>query len=1037
MTARRASILLFALGVVTVLTVLCYGFLQSVVGLRSGSRAVELQSLAMRSAESGAQHVLEQVLRDHVAGGPTRMDSLALAAFRAHHFPFAAFNITATPRDGRITDLHDVAPENYLHHPAWNRSGSAYEYEEEWGQHMNDQQTGSFAGPHDGRGRWLEPGLHGYGAPHSLLWNGATWQLPGLPVRFGDGDGQDLDGAGWLDGELDDVGVYLARTAPWSVARSTSVDVRSPLVAGGAGVRCQPLLLDKDLRRMPYATASEALQVRREARYRLRYAAMVRDLDGLLLVNPDARLDWRAVGSPDPRAYADPELARVVRHLHAVHNLVLPLTRFDRDARLGSIAARVEHVYLGRGSTMNYATAAGDGLPRTFPLMYRQDGELVSRFMSTWYDNNNWRSVDHRTNPQPIPADRIFGPLQDPAGWQPVASTAGTKGHTWRHDLLGPQYSFFNANLAVRGTASDTLSDNRNLDGDYHPLMWLTTPFGAGLRTDRGGRYRAAVDTPWHLNLLTAHPMVLRALIIGSMPPGAVTVNYVRTATPYDASSTTYRSTTRGINDLWNRSHSPAFEHYPAPARASPAICPDYRSRSAVPGEPLYRHPQLRYPGPLLFNGLPPDGDGRTAVSDGVGAVIDVSTRALAKDPHVGFDYLMDYDGGDTGLGFPAVGAPSDIGWTGKDVAGTDGNPDDKDSQTGTTLATPRRAHWDRLQRDYDRVEYRLGPDAFWRDLGVAFNAAVTVARRGHARFEGMNYQPRSTDAFQTSPECRPPTLAAFDRLLLACLGHDPDDPAAPPPTMPDKQAWGGNPPVRYTPNRNLATANDSAVLPDISVRLWSETALAPDPDAAVDPAPNLTVAAGAASSTYTATAAQRTQAAELVVNDFRFSLLGSSPAYSLAFRPLDLNGDGLVAFSGYAASRHVIADAGQEAARNRFRIDEDCPAQAGGQGEWASDLDGDGRLSLAEFRAAGIEPFCMTGNLFIGQSRFWHAIIRGEVWDNGLRQQTAQATLETVWLVDQAEAAERGEAGRQFSTQVVFQRWHHNMYQGLNRRGD
>ncbi len=1058
-TVRRGSFLLFAIGITTLVTVLCFGFVRAMVQQRAAGQSNAMRLLAMQAAQLGADHAFEQILRDRVNEPLTRFDGPARAVFRAHHLPLCSSREHGDPVDTRVGDLSDTSTENLLHEPLWwHRFGTDSYTDDGWDS--NDLMfTGisAFKQGTDGRGRWIEPGLYGPGTPLPLVVAGATLQLPALPVRFGDDDGMDADGAGWQDGDFAAVGVNMTRStvsaSNAAVTRDATVDVLTPLLTAGIGTRCAPLLLDADLRRLPATTRQEYLDARRTARYRLRYACEVRDLDGLLLINPDADLKYREIISPDPSdpSYAGrADLARVVRAAHALPNLIRPLTALT--GIYASTAPRLQHVFLGRGFATNVDRVSDTNYwPRSFPLMYRS----TNRSEFWWFLGDQLSSWGARNLPAPGMATELWAPsaaVPLPGGGVLLARSAGTAGtFAWRHDMTGPLYSFMAVPSAVDGTDStdgspspshnDAELEGNKSGGSLQALQWWTTPFGRGLTADGVGRYGAAVDTPWHINLLTANPLVVRAMLYASVPPSAVQVYFGRRGSgASDPASRSYWSPARAGSDVWNVRQSPAFLRYPAPRRLTPAVSPDYRQPDAMSGEAGYRFPQRIYPGPLLFNGAAPtlttlNATTGSASSDDVGALIDVSaahvnggqewaSASLAVDPATGFSFTGIPDRGVTGNG-----------WIGP-VAGV----------------LPY-TNWTQIGGNYNVAIMRPQDNSIWLDVLTALNQAVAVARHGHARYAALAYVPRSNDAFHTAAECQPMTLREFDRLFLNCLGHDPDNPAAAPPAL---KAWRATnnsykpqPPGRYTPSGNLWTsANGATKLAAVNVTIYNEAGI----DVWLPGAPL------PSSTGYAASPRHRTQAAELVINDLRFSLFGSSPDYSKEFRPLDLNGDGFVAFSGYATNRLVINPAyiapdrpasqtlTEEQVRDLFCINQDAVVAASavwpqGAGEWATDSDADGRISPAEYQAAGITPFCQGGNFFLGHSRFWAVTVRGELWDNALRRQAAQTTLETVLMLDQAEEADRAPASaawrrqRQYSSQVIFQRWHYNLFQGLNVR--
>jgi len=907
-----------------------------------------MRLLAMRAAESGAQHAYGSLIRDYTSSAITILDGQGRASFRAHYLPFTASRNLANPGDPTVFDLNDISAENLLHEPLW------------YDQHDGHVPTGfsvretAFQGQPstfqvDGRGRWIEVGVEGPPGDWPLSIGAATRRLPTLPVRFGDGDGQDLDGTGWFHGDVEavDDGLDLNRVPSYRNRASPSpddlIDVRASLLNASNGSRLAPLLLDAELRRLPAATRSELLAARAKARYRLRYAVEIRDLDGLLLVNPDPGFAPSQLVNPDPRTYADPQVARVVRSMQALPNLFAPVA--NRSGDFGSTGARLQHLFAGRGFANNFARRSdADPWPRAFPLMYRATDRDP-----WWLFLDGGGAPVGGGSPQ---ATELWHRLGDPAvasGGQQLPSASPNKGIRWRHDLTGPLPSFQSTSFAVAGSDSTDDNDQNGGSGYWPAIAWLTTPFGRGDDGLGSGRHGGTSGTPWSVNLLTAHPLVVRAIVLSTLPPGAIQACYTLNA------STTRSWWPTRTADLWNPAHSPAFELYAVPARATPVLAPDYRVPSTLLSDPGYRQPEQRYPGPLLFNGvpplpLPPGLLPNQADHDVVGAGINVAPSSattisdLAVDPHYGATFTWASDvisAGNHRAGWIAA-LPSPIA-----------------SYGGTPTIWPHH-------------------DSIWADVLTAFNQALAVARRGHARYEGDSYQPVSSDAFQIAA-CRPMNLFEFDKLFLRCLGYDYNNLYGPIPT-----SWRGAALTTFTPNANVRTVT-------LAVRtIGADTALS----------------------------VHQTQAAELAINDFRMSLFGSSADYGSTFQPLDLNGDGFIACSGYVASD--FAGTTDEPLRATFRINEDAAANANG---------------YPAVPAPALTRWCMTGNFFIGRSRFWHVVVRGELWDSLRQQQAAQANLESVLLIDPGEDGERGAPFRSHASQVIFQRWHTNINQGLQRR--
>jgi len=170
--------------------------------------------------------------------------------------------------------------------------------------------------------------------------------------------------------------------------------------------------------------------------------------------------------------------------------------------------------------------------------------------------------------------------------------------------------------------------------------------------------------------------------------------------------------------------------------------------------------------------------------------------------------------------------------------------------------------------------------------------------------------------------------------------------------------------------------------------------------------------------------AAEKSSAMELVLNDFRLSFFGSDPAYTPSFRPLDFNGDGYASCSAYRSDR---GSARKIPARITDGIGQESAVNTAGEGEW----------SIADIlRPAGdaqrIVPFCISGCLYVGRSRFWEVQVRGEVYDNRLKRPVANATLQTIMVIDPSGRRDRGLGNDQAENQVLFQRWHYDRYSAL-----
>lgn len=145
----------------------------------------------------------------------------------------------------------------------------------------------------------------------------------------------------------------------------------------------------------------------------------------------------------------------------------------------------------------------------------------------------------------------------------------------------------------------------------------------------------------------------------------------------------------------------------------------------------------------------------------------------------------------------------------------------------------------------------------------------------------------------------------------------------------------------------------------------------------------------------------------ELVVNDMRMSFFGASPQYP-DFRPIDLDDDGRACCSCYP-------------------------------GGWAA---ADAATSRGPAPPDG-SRFSLTGYLMFQKSRYYRVFVRGEVYDCLRQLPVASADQETVYHLDPAGACfglndePLASPLPALRSEVLFQRWLFNRYQGYQVRGE
>lgn len=619
--ARRGSILLFCIALIGALTVLAYGFVRiAQLGINTGDSS-NLHLLARQAALAGRNHAIEQLVRDYVREPLTRMDSPAIAMNVSHDNPYMTgyfYGDAAIATGSEKLNTDNVAGENNLDCVTTNSAGA-----DAYG-------TGSSAF-----------------YPLSRFYEPEFYNLVSAPAGF-------------------------------STTAQVSVPVRfnSPWAGPPYPDRSDAVFYDQQLR--PVGGAKET--ARNNARYRLRYAILAQDLEGMFLMNGDQAVDYREITSNDPGAGGlSAAAARVVRNMHKVPPVLLAEDGWaqNNSSNLPYIwidgPFRGEHVFIGRGSAANVdRNPAMGNAPATFPLMFRWQDNAQSflEYSNSSTSPDGWPAAENffaTTTPAAGPG-RVAGTV---AGGEVIAQVSQNwSGSYFEHTLTGAQFTPANFQAATYGHGNRELNSRNTGNGNqvgHVTTLGRYSVFGRGVSKRVGGeaisRYRGNTDTPWCLNVLTIAPNVVRGMVQGYMPPGAMHALYHnRSKFPYRWAANTgytvdnvvlndgnkvYRCTVAGTSagsggptgtaasitdgtvtwqhiaaqyddpdsfraavvaqrDLFVAPLSPAFQRYAAPARLTPANSPDFHVRAMVATDPGYRAPQDRYPGEMAFNGYGP-----------------------------------------------------------------------------------------------------------------------------------------------------------------------------------------------------------------------------------------------------------------------------------------------------------------------------------------------------------------------------------------------------------------------------------------------
>lgn len=510
---------------------------------------------------------------------------------------------------------------------------------------------------------------------------------------------------------------------------------------------------------------------------------------------------------------------------------------------------------------------------------------------------------------------------------------------------------------------------------------------------------------------------------------------------PVDGTPDTYldgapvTATTPGVHygltrtrDLFVQQLSPAFR-YQAPQRLAdginPVIQPDYHVDDfwrlpAASTNTVYRGPSDRYPGPLAFNGYDPDR------VHSPGSETDMEGHWL-------HDTLGKYLRARN-----TTAKDSSQRWVPEPLRGAGA------SESSTH---PRGSFWPEIihaNRDtipptcMDTMTASIPekpamvaphPESIWEAIGQAMAATASTVQAQWFRYptcvndETVRRFPDQW--FNGGPwtGTKVQSIRDVDALFVANLGSNFARPNDPTPV----EVWFGK-----TGTPGLLSAVPSWNLAGLRTAKASDVATGYDLCALNDPAepdyqPTGTTVllptrfaneaeeyayAGGDPTSNTHSATERTQAAELIINDVRLSFFGSSPQYGDDFRVLDLNGDGKAACSGFASSAAATI---REAA---LGID-----------QFTLSVDADGVATVPVDTV-----FSNTGSFILAKSRFWRVMVRGEVWDNVTKTTISRAQLDTVLCVDPVDAAQelgpvstQDPGGGQYSTHVIHQTWVHS----------
>jgi len=929
-SSRSGSAILFCLALCTIAVMVGYGFLRAAARQNISGKSEMMIALAQSAAQSGLAHATEQILVDYTTTSLPIADSTGLVdvgprptfldgPYRAPFVSFTNPNILAGSQVGDPAEADDVPEENHLLTPFQKRREDGYAGSG-WHNSMGCQ-------IYDGRGRYIEVAYHNVTRPSPIAAN----PVPVDPLRITD----------------------LSAAVP---------------------ERSQGIFLDENLHRI---SSGSPANDRQNARYRVRYAVGVTDLQGQILSNPLGNLtyDWKNPNNDyrKPTPWLD-------RSGDAFYNMVSVWQGNHR-----AMAVRMEHVFRGRGASSNtdraWVAGSRNGLPATYPKMFRStnNGSANGLFYTFLYNGNSRPYIAPAVNEE----GRLFSYGGD-ASWGFETIVANRDGGEiltpttfnmcipYEHALMGPQMSWFNQSFALNGQVSNSWGGGN--DGPDSTMEWgnlrsvmlsLPTPFGRRLETSAAAPanwtwYQGRVDTPWYVNLLTAAPQTISTMLLAYIPPHLTTLHYNREdwhmSTGLDAQGNDIYNwavidSTNPISkdisfpgrDILTDRLTSGLSEFPAPSTGAglTLIKPNYYQDLLEP-----RPVAERYPGPLLRGDSANVNEG----SDDLGKDINVDSKAIGRCTHTGQPLL--YLGGGDYI-------------ENRIVAGV---------------------HYAVVVR-IDTSKYTYKFSYYW-DMLRAMSTALSYTRATWVQYPNAVFVP-TTGFFPAS--LRDPnghkTLQQLDELFLRQLGESFTSPGSRCTQKPILVNQDANGFVNFT----VDTADVSN-----TIRTLVDSDL-------IKTTPGVT-------------SIERAKVMERMLNDFRMSFLGASPEYCDDFRPLDFDGDGKVMCSCYDINP---APVGNETLHKTSRW---ATVVAAGQGpalvDHVTNVDPD----------IGASPwFSATGCFYIGKSRYFRVLARGEVYDNLLKKPVSAQTLETVIVVDPEAPRIPVSGNAPVQNHTLFQRWHYN----------
>jgi hypothetical protein len=488
-TPRHGTVLLFLLGLITVMLVVAFAFARNMQMAGESMHSQRREELSRHAAEMGLQHAMAVCMREYAMDSEVR-DGATVTGSRLATHPDGLGKNVFNPMAPQTTGYkqppqdYDMAPDVPFQDLFSMWGGSTY--------HFYSSRVTGFSQGYTmvrGYGRWIEANRWDYDP--SQVYDASSYDnYDASPARAPS---------------------YLKAVQPIPGGVSTPFPPVDPYTSGELNRRPvgdprynaldNPLLLDADCR--PVTDVARA-------RYRLRYAVTTYDMSGALWANTD--MPWLDdVNNPAAGAARKHEARRQYKDvIDCVGRQMVALELFQYRIK-GSYRNALESIFLGYGPQTNshFRSDAGHtpGIPYDWPtrnpdgfgLPFPKPGQPMA-YRSDFAPNDAWRAYHSVLG---TPFMNLFDPLRPDGSRRWLGSAIAS----WTD--LAFASSDLRSMWEARGEAS--YEGRLGARADLFAQR-AATPFGRPYDID---------GHPWAVNILSAPSRVIQAMVSAYVPPAA------------------------------------------------------------------------------------------------------------------------------------------------------------------------------------------------------------------------------------------------------------------------------------------------------------------------------------------------------------------------------------------------------------------------------------------------------------------------------------------------------------------------------------